>query len=135
MNPLVSLFCCLVARSHRKRGNRQTDGRTDGHTYKPSTITLAAHARRGLIIANSTSMLCEKIEEFTATELKAIFWQIFQGECVLVLKNNITTVAKRKWEWSIQGELPNSERINGERWFSVSVFPFSLFESLSTVEL
>ena len=40
MNPLVSLFCCLVARSRRQ---------TDRHTYKPSTITLAAHARRGLM--------------------------------------------------------------------------------------
>ena len=34
---LVSLFGRLVARSGRKRGNRQTDGRP----------TLAAHARRG----------------------------------------------------------------------------------------
>ena len=33
MNLLVSLFCCLVARSRRKRGNRQTDGRTDGRTH------------------------------------------------------------------------------------------------------
>ena len=49
MNPLVSLFCCLVARSSRKRGNRQTDGRTDDrHTYELSTVTLAAHVRRGL---------------------------------------------------------------------------------------
>ena len=44
MNPLVSLFCCVVARSRRKRGNRQTDR----HTYKPSTVTLDAHARQGL---------------------------------------------------------------------------------------
>ena len=29
MNPLVSFFGCLVARSGRKRGNRQTDGRND----------------------------------------------------------------------------------------------------------
>ena len=49
LNPLVSLFGRLVARSGRKRGNRQTDGRTDGQTYRPSTVTLAAHARRGLI--------------------------------------------------------------------------------------
>ena len=28
MNPLLSLFCCLVARSRRKRGKRQTDGQT-----------------------------------------------------------------------------------------------------------
>ena len=41
LNPFVSLFGRLVARSGRKRGNRQTDGRT-------STVTLAAHARRGL---------------------------------------------------------------------------------------
>ena len=36
----------LVARSGRKRGNRQTDRQND----KTTTVTLAAHARRGLII-------------------------------------------------------------------------------------
>ena len=44
LNPLVSLIGRLVARSGRKRGNRQTDN------DKPSTVTLAAHAGRGLII-------------------------------------------------------------------------------------
>ena len=43
LNPLVSLFGRLVACSGRKRGNRQTNGRND----RPSTVTLAAHARRG----------------------------------------------------------------------------------------
>ena len=42
LNPLVSLFGRLVARSGRISGNRQTDGQT----YRP---TLAAHARRGLM--------------------------------------------------------------------------------------
>ena len=37
-------FAC----SRRKRGNRQTE--TDRHTYKPSTVALAAHARQGLLI-------------------------------------------------------------------------------------
>ena len=38
-----------VARSGRKRGNRQTDRQND----KTTTITLAAHACRGLIMAYS----------------------------------------------------------------------------------
>ena len=41
LNPLVSLIGRLVARSGRKRGNRQTDRQND----KPSTVTLAVHAR------------------------------------------------------------------------------------------
>ena len=45
LNPLVSLIGRLVARSGRKRGNRQTDRQND----KTTTVTLAAHARRGLI--------------------------------------------------------------------------------------
>ena len=45
LNLLVSLFGRLVACSGRISGTRQTDGRND----RPSTITLAAHARRGLI--------------------------------------------------------------------------------------
>ena len=49
LNPLVSLFGGLVARSGRKRGNRQTDRQTDRRNDRPSTVTLAAYARRGLI--------------------------------------------------------------------------------------
>ena len=56
LNPLVSLFGRLVARSGRKRGNRQNDGQTDRQTYRPSTVTLAAHARRGLITVRSLSI-------------------------------------------------------------------------------
>ena len=41
LNPLVSLFGRLVVRSGRIRGTGQTDG---------LTVTLAAHARRGLIM-------------------------------------------------------------------------------------
>ena len=40
LNLLVSVIGRLVARSGRKRGNRQTDGRND----KTTTVTLAAHA-------------------------------------------------------------------------------------------
>ena len=43
LNPLVSRFGHLVARSGRKRSNRQTDRRTE---YRPSTVTLAAHVPR-----------------------------------------------------------------------------------------
>ena len=43
LNRLVSLFGHLVARSGRKRGNRQTDRRTK---YRPSTVTLAEHVPR-----------------------------------------------------------------------------------------
>ena len=46
-SPLVSLFCCPVARGGSKRGNRQTDR----HIYEPSTATLAVHAHRGLLSA------------------------------------------------------------------------------------
>ena len=46
LNPLVSVMGRLVARSGRKRGNRQTDGRMDGiRNDKTTTVTLAAHAR------------------------------------------------------------------------------------------
>ena len=55
LSPLVSLIGRLVARSGRKRGNRQTDRQTDRQidrqNDKTTTVTLAAHARRGLIIA------------------------------------------------------------------------------------
>ena len=44
LNPLVSLIGRRVVRSNRKCGNKQTDRQND----KPSIVTLAAHARRGL---------------------------------------------------------------------------------------
>ena len=46
LNPLVSLFGRFVARSARISGTGQTDGRTDRQNDR---LTLAAHARRGLI--------------------------------------------------------------------------------------
>ena len=46
LKPLVLSFQCLNLPCLRNSGNRQTDT----HTHRPSTITLAAHARRGLII-------------------------------------------------------------------------------------
>ena len=48
LNPLVSLSSRLFACGGRKCGNRRTEWQNNGHTYKPSTITLAAHAHRWL---------------------------------------------------------------------------------------
>ena len=53
LNPLLSLIGRLVARSGRKRGNRQTDRQTDRQNDKTTTVTLAAHARRGLIMKST----------------------------------------------------------------------------------
>ena len=47
LKPLVSLIGRLIACSARISVDTQTDRQTD----KPTTVTLAAHARRGLIIA------------------------------------------------------------------------------------
>ena len=44
LNPF---FGSLVVRSARISADRQTDTQT--HTHRPSTVTLAAHARRGLM--------------------------------------------------------------------------------------
>ena len=46
---LVSLISRLVACSPRIVVDKQTDRRTDGHTHRTTTVTLAAHARRGLM--------------------------------------------------------------------------------------
>ena len=48
LNPFVSLIGRLVARSGKK--NVVTDRQTDRQNDKTTTVTLAAHARRGLII-------------------------------------------------------------------------------------
>ena len=45
LNPIISLFTRAVAE------NVVTDRLTDRHTYGTTTVTLAAHARRGLIMA------------------------------------------------------------------------------------
>ena len=71
LNKTVSLFGCLVARSGRKRGNRQTDGRND----KPSTITLTADALRGLIIRNGWLVLSfPHVPAENAKPLKPLLW-------------------------------------------------------------
>ena len=55
LNPLVSVFGRLVAAE-----NVVTDRQTDGRTYRPSTVTLAAHARRGLINSAMPRILGER---------------------------------------------------------------------------
>ena len=51
---LVSLISRLVACSARI----VVDRRTDGRTHRPTTVTLASHARRGLIRLGSGNVLC-----------------------------------------------------------------------------
>ena len=46
---LVSLISRLVACSPRIVVDKQTDRQTDRQTHRTTTVTLAAHARRGLI--------------------------------------------------------------------------------------
>ena len=48
---LVLLISRLVACSARIVADKQTDRQTDRHTHRTTTVTLAAHARRGLINA------------------------------------------------------------------------------------
>ena len=52
---LVSLIGRLVACTARISVDRQTDRQTDKQTDRPSTVILAAHARRGLIV---TQVIC-----------------------------------------------------------------------------
>ena len=62
LNPLLSLIGRLVARSGRKRGNRQTDRQTDRQNDKTTTITLAAHARRGLTTSYGSAIPYMELE-------------------------------------------------------------------------
>ena len=41
--------------------NRHTDTHTHTQTHRPSTVTLAAHARRGLKMLKDVGMACQKV--------------------------------------------------------------------------
>ena len=71
---LVSLIGRLVARSGRKRGNRQTDRQND----KPSTVTLAAHARRGLITSAIQRINGASLKEHWASQRNQAYKQQHQ---------------------------------------------------------
>ena len=52
LNMMVSFIILLIARTARIAcPDRQTERQKDRQNDKPSTVTIAAHARRGLIIA------------------------------------------------------------------------------------
>ena len=53
LNRLVSLMSRLVACSARIVADRQTNRQTDRQTHRTTTVTLAAHSRRGLIMCSS----------------------------------------------------------------------------------
>ena len=84
LNPLVSLFGRLVARSGRKRGNRQTNGRND----RPSTVTLAAHARRGLIIMMSYVSMYQSINLYALTYILQVNGKISKCNIGLAQKGS-----------------------------------------------
>ena len=53
---LVSLISRLIACSPRIVVDKQTDRQTDTQTHRTTTVTLAVHARRGLIKAMINSI-------------------------------------------------------------------------------
>ena len=66
LNPLVSLFGCLVARSARISVER--------HTHRPSIITLVAHARRGLIRSRCVPECRDTPTSHCVTSVHSCFW-------------------------------------------------------------
>ena len=51
LNTIISFVIPLIARTARIAcADRHTDIKTDTETHETTTVTLAAHARRGLII-------------------------------------------------------------------------------------
>ena len=57
---MVSFIILLIARTARIAcPDRQTERQTDRQNDKPSTVTLAAHARRGLNINRSVCTIIE----------------------------------------------------------------------------
>ena len=56
--------------------DRQTDGQTDRQNDKPSTVTLAAHARRGLgfdfltMFTNIFEKICKIVKKLKPREMK-----------------------------------------------------------------
>ena len=96
---LVSLISRLVACSPRIVVDKQTNRHTDGHTHRTTTVTLAAHARRGLISILFTIMALKITNLYTCTcrggfthircNLRSADSLLFQG-CLLYTKACIT---------------------------------------------
>ena len=87
----MSLFALFVARGGRKRGNRQTDRQTDRHTDEPSTVTLAAHACRGLITIFLTHMRhklrMQVGEKFVCDFTSVLLSGRFDGICIYTCRH------------------------------------------------
>ena len=65
----VGISCCTCIRARSEiRLHRHT------HTHRPSTVTLAAHARRGLIMLNTLNVLA--VVQYHSTEDKGIYMYI-----------------------------------------------------------
>ena len=54
--------------------DKQTDRQTDRHTHRTTTVTLAAHARRGLI---------SDIPQFVCRKLRALCHEAYKGICTV----------------------------------------------------
>ena len=66
-NTMVSFVILLIARTARiacsdRHTYIQTDRQTDRHTHETTTVTLSAHARRGLIKGSDYILLAAGIK-------------------------------------------------------------------------
>ena len=109
MNLFVSLFRCLVVHSRRKCGNRQT------HSREPSTVTLAAHAHRGLmrVSVNTNEVQRQKIGVkihnsviFTKAPVKTHTFQFDSGQILSLPPLFSTTCIGITWS-IVTGTLRN----------------------------
>ena len=74
LNPLVSPIGRVVARSDRKRGNRQTDGQTDGMTKRNPRCACAPRVN---------SIMDSEMPHFLIWSLSSSVWHIMHTEYFL----------------------------------------------------
>ena len=124
LNPLVSLIGRLLARSGRKRGNRQTDGRTErGRNNKTTTVTLAAHACRGLITDRQT-VISFVVVVVASKEVLSLFFlnvQLYIAESSLELLARhmifLSLITEPLEQLGLQGESRNSLHTKFTQYF------------------
>ena len=68
--------------------NRQTGRQTDRHTHThtdPTTVTLAAHARRGLKIAKiNTCIFSKTAKNFYPLIIVALRYDVYNIACIII---------------------------------------------------
>ena len=115
LEPLVSLMSRFGACSSRISGDRHTHRQTDRQTHRTTTVTLSAHARRGLISLKEKPCKCWTHPLSPGTQLAELCSGSVTQEPESGVRESISHPPCEQYQQHI--DLIQQQRTSNKKWF------------------